>query len=428
MTSAIGWYGPLIDLSRAASHVGDLVQLIVFVHRSTPFQYKLSKGGEAVRTDIHVGDDTRPFFCVSLWQKQMGLTAIAGDVILLQNVKLIKFGDVVEAKTVQYSSLQCLIHPYESLMSKGIDELLVGCQVGKTTKEKLSKVIEWVQRSKSAFRIELPSSQKRQLSRNWNVPEERKSRDCFSLSEVTRLTNSCKATFNASVGEIFLPITWRQLGEFENEKMFISRRLFKLVDKDLVEDLVCTGCQLCGSPLDLGCGSTLERNSVPLHCDRSSNRLHVVNFIYRPFMLYVWDELEYMPLLVRNNGAELLFGNIKAERVYQCYKERKHDQYPDTKDVKRENHYNNARATKLHKVATEAVLHSCSLDAEKQQCDKNINSYLIWLILLRMLLKQGKNSPLKFEVVVNGGLDKENGRYEMVGVSVPCFITKYPAH
>ena len=36
MTSAIGWYGPLIDLSEASLHVGDFVQLLVFVHRSTP--------------------------------------------------------------------------------------------------------------------------------------------------------------------------------------------------------------------------------------------------------------------------------------------------------------------------------------------------------------------------------------------------------
>lgn len=38
MTSAIGWYGPLIDLSGAALHVGDFVQLLVLVHRSTPVQ------------------------------------------------------------------------------------------------------------------------------------------------------------------------------------------------------------------------------------------------------------------------------------------------------------------------------------------------------------------------------------------------------
>ena len=36
--AGMGWYGPLIDLSRASSHVGDYVQLLVFVHKSTPIQ------------------------------------------------------------------------------------------------------------------------------------------------------------------------------------------------------------------------------------------------------------------------------------------------------------------------------------------------------------------------------------------------------
>lgn len=78
--------------------------------------------------------------------------------------------------------------------------------------------------------------------------------DCFSLQEVLRLTTSFNAIFNASIGEMFLPITWRTIGESENEKMFVSRRLSKMENNDLVEDLICTGCQLCGSPLDLECG------------------------------------------------------------------------------------------------------------------------------------------------------------------------------
>lgn len=48
-------------------------------------QYKLSTGGEVIRTDIQVGDDTLPFFSVSLWQKQLAAKAVAGDVILLQS-------------------------------------------------------------------------------------------------------------------------------------------------------------------------------------------------------------------------------------------------------------------------------------------------------------------------------------------------------
>lgn len=129
--SGIGWFGPQIDLSDAPSHVGDFVQLLVFVHRSVPLQvsislslssfrycnfsgilhcssfdlcgfllhlnflainasslrrqYKLSNGGEVIRTDIQVGDDTRARFTVSLWQKQMRSLAMSGDVILLQS-------------------------------------------------------------------------------------------------------------------------------------------------------------------------------------------------------------------------------------------------------------------------------------------------------------------------------------------------------
>lgn len=37
-----------------------------------------------MRTEIQVGDNTRPFFPVSLWHKQMQLST-PGDVILLQS-------------------------------------------------------------------------------------------------------------------------------------------------------------------------------------------------------------------------------------------------------------------------------------------------------------------------------------------------------
>lgn len=40
--SGIGWFGPQIDLSDAPSHVGDFVQLLVFVHRSVPLQVSIS--------------------------------------------------------------------------------------------------------------------------------------------------------------------------------------------------------------------------------------------------------------------------------------------------------------------------------------------------------------------------------------------------
>lgn len=114
MASAFGWFGPLIDLSRASSHIGDFVQLLVFVHRSFPVQVsysplslslysippsftvnliasflshhqcKFSKR-DITRTDIEVGDDTTPYFLVSLWQKNMASIVAAGDVVLLQS-------------------------------------------------------------------------------------------------------------------------------------------------------------------------------------------------------------------------------------------------------------------------------------------------------------------------------------------------------
>ncbi|OMP01052.1 hypothetical protein COLO4_12190 [Corchorus olitorius] len=76
------WYGPLIDLSKASEHVGHFVQLLVFVHRSTPLQYKLSNGGEIIKTEIQVGDDTLPFFTVSLWKKEMRSLVLAEQATL----------------------------------------------------------------------------------------------------------------------------------------------------------------------------------------------------------------------------------------------------------------------------------------------------------------------------------------------------------
>uniref|UniRef100_A0A7C9AK15 Uncharacterized protein n=1 Tax=Opuntia streptacantha TaxID=393608 RepID=A0A7C9AK15_OPUST len=275
--AGMGWLGPLIDLSAAASHVGDFVQLVVFVHRSNPIQYKLEKAGTVIRADVHVGDETRPFFCVSLWNKHLAASVSAGQIILLQNVKVMKFGNSVEARTVQYSSILRLIHPYDSLLSKGVDDLMGTCRVRGTAKEKLRRVIEWVQRTRSTLCNELKGGQRSALQ-NWKVQEDQSLQSCSLLSEVLRLASPCRAIFHASIGEIFLPCPWH---EGEQERMFISRQLENRIDY-LVEDMICTGCQLCGSPL---CSeSRAELKTGPLYCKSSSNRLHTVGLIYRPFM------------------------------------------------------------------------------------------------------------------------------------------------
>lgn len=159
MGSAFGWLGPLIDLSVASSHIADHVQLLVFVHRS--FLNNASKLPRHVtRTDIEVGDDTTPFFVISLWQKHMASMVSAGDIVLLQNFKIAKYGDVVEGRTVQWSSLRCLLHPFQSLLSKDVEDLVTGCRVGTTTMDKLRRVIKWVRQSRSTVcNIELQSNE-----------------------------------------------------------------------------------------------------------------------------------------------------------------------------------------------------------------------------------------------------------------------------
>ncbi|MCD7461788.1 hypothetical protein HAX54_047107 [Datura stramonium] len=95
-------------------------------------------------TDIQVGDDTRSFFPVTIWQKQLASTLLAGDVILLQNVKITRVGGLVEARTVQCSTLQCVVHSYKSLASKGADDLMRSCRIGTAARKSL-KIVTWLQ-------------------------------------------------------------------------------------------------------------------------------------------------------------------------------------------------------------------------------------------------------------------------------------------
>ncbi|WJX57711.1 hypothetical protein P8452_43239 [Trifolium repens] len=396
MASLFGWYGPLIDLSTAPRHIGEFVQLLVFVHRCFPVQYKSSKTGRDVtRTDIQVGDDTTPYFGVTLWQTQMESMVSAGDVVLLQNV----------------------------------EELITGCRIGITAKEKLRRVIKWVRQSRPTIcNINLQSTKQNEYRpRNWTVQEEREPQDCCSLMEVSHLTTSCNTTVLASICAIVPLRKARTPGDTVKENIFLSRRVCKTEGNNLVEDLLCTGCQLCGSPLD----SESEQNAFPLACLKSSSRLHAVCSIYRPFMLYVWDESYFMPVLVKNKAAEILFGNMKAENVYSSYREQMLNQNPSPKNKCKDTVadgrlYNDPRLSQegLPSASTlEEEDKSLQLE-EKQLRTKPFNFYHVWLIFVKLLLKQGKNSPLKFEIIVNPSLNVENGKFEMVSATFPCLQTK----
>lgn len=105
--------------------------------------------------------------------------------------------------------------------------------------------------------------------------------------------------------------------------------------------------------------------------------------------LYVWDDSMYVPVVVKNKAAEILLGNIKAESVHSSYRKE-----------------------------------SCGQLASKSanQCGPGLNFYSIWLILLKALLQPGKNSPLKFKVRVDMTKNWENGRFDMLSVSLPLVL------
>ncbi|XP_074587819.1 uncharacterized protein LOC141843662 isoform X1 [Curcuma longa] len=409
--AAIGWYGPLIDLARVVSHVDDLVQLLIFVRDSQPVviqKSNTSNGGTLLKTKLQVSDDTRSFFSVSVWPKHMGSVIAAGDVVLLQNVKIIKYRDALEATTVQVSLLHVLLHSRELHAFEGVEEWQPNIKllIGNTTREKLKRVVDWVRHTESALQHVQHLDSSHRLKReaiNWKVHEENVTQSCSSISEVSIISNSCNVIFHALAQEILLPATWISTGV---EDIILSyKSLIKTVDSKTLEFLIGTGCRLCGIPI--ASRNSMDVNRIPLYCQNSSDYVHKVCKIYRPFMLYVWDKTGRIPILVRNKPAETLFGNITAEMVYGCYQEGswKHltsVNAPDQCDSPCES----------HKKQNE----------DSTQTRKNI--YDIWLCLLKLLLQHEKNSPFQFEISVVAEKNIESGKFELVSVRMPCHRDK----
>ncbi|XP_020579534.1 uncharacterized protein LOC110024099 isoform X3 [Phalaenopsis equestris] len=277
MAAAIGWYGPLIDLSRASSHVGDMVQLLVFVQRSQPIEKIIASSRRPIlMTNIQVGDDTMPYFVVSVWHKYIGTMIVPGVVILLQNVKIVKFREVLQATTLQISSLTVLAHGSHLITSKDSDQLIAHLQLGGTTREKYSKVIHWIQHTESAMyfvrKTDGDQQSSVQVPKNWKSPEDPKPRNILSITDVLCLHNSCKVVFHAFIGEIFLSSL---RNDEAKEQMFLRKTLLKIDKTRIMEDLICLGCTKCGSPMDY---------RFPLYCSNNSNYVHDIGQIYKPFM------------------------------------------------------------------------------------------------------------------------------------------------
>ncbi|XP_020270378.1 uncharacterized protein LOC109845531 isoform X3 [Asparagus officinalis] len=363
-SSAItGWYGPLIDLCNASAHVDDFVQLLVFVRSSQPQPRPLKRddasnnGGTLLKTNIQVGDDTMSYFSVSVWQKYMGSMVVAGDIILLQT----------------------------------IDELVTHGQLGERARAKLERVVNWVQHTESALQHvqkEDLCQKKEKAIKNWKACEGMKSMDCLSISEALQIAITCNTKFHAYIAEMFTPFISKS-NEYKDEQLFVSKRLSAMVKTNIVEDLISKGCRLCGSPIDSR--SVPEQVKLPLYCKKGSNYHHDISMIYRPFMLYVWDQSAQIPLLVKNKAAEILFGKITAENVYKCYQE--------GKDHKQQHHSN--PSSSQHRIKPDF--------------------YRIWLILVKTLLIHDQNSPFRFEIAVDREKDVENGRFELVSFTMPCY-------
>ncbi|XP_020579523.1 uncharacterized protein LOC110024099 isoform X2 [Phalaenopsis equestris] len=409
MAAAIGWYGPLIDLSRASSHVGDMVQLLVFVQRSQPIEKIIASSRRPIlMTNIQVGDDTMPYFVVSVWHKYIGTMIVPGVVILLQNVKIVKFREVLQATTLQISSLTVLAHGSHLITSKDSDQLIAHLQLGGTTREKYSKVIHWIQHTESAmyFVRKTDGDQSSvQVPKNWKSPEDPKPRNILSITDVLCLHNSCKVVFHAFIGEIFLSSL---RNDEAKEQMFLRKTLLKIDKTRIMEDLICLGCTKCGSPMDY---------RFPLYCSNNSNYVHDIGQIYKPFMLHVWDHAALIPLLVKDRAATILFGSITAEMVHKCYNQISINHIPVPL------HYQDFCSSNLISFAGD----------ESRKPLRNLNDanggsnkpkfYHIWLVLLKILLKK-QESPFQFEVNVDKEKDIENGRFELILFRMPCFISE----
>lgn len=124
----------------------------------------------------------------------------------------------------------------------------------------------------------------------------------------------------------------------------------------------------------------------------------------------MWDDSKYLPISVTNKAAELLFGNIPAEKVSSSYKNRQ----PCSS-------HTGSKKDRSHARKDVSNHHSLCTDKGEKGGEQNPNFYMIWLILLKALFQHGKNSPFKFKVTVDTNRDWENGRLEMVSFSLPAF-------
>ncbi|CAM0904409.1 unnamed protein product [Alopecurus aequalis] len=398
MAAVVSWYGPLIDLSAAAGHVGGLVQLLASVRCVLPHQEQNAATGRTYqRIILEVGDDTRSSFSVSLWSNNTSSAIVAGDVLLLQNIKIVKFRNGLEGRASQISAVQILLNSNDLVQLEGIDVLLSNYKVGNATRSKLRRVSEWILHNKRAHTENLHQV----MSKNWKERTENNSADFLSISELLSQSKSCDLDIYASIGKIVL---MDSLTPDLKGQLSVIEKLSLNEHSNIVRDFITTGCKICGLPLyrnNLHGGSTF-----PIDCPDNPKYLHVVGQIYKPFMIYVRDQSGQVPVLVRNKVAETLFANIIADDVSECYKSH-HHMLLDTFES------GNSSTSGMLDVTGKIG------NIKRRRTKGKLDFHLIWLILMKCLLDQGRNSPFCLQISVNPEKNLEKGRFELVSLTMP---------
>ncbi|PUZ47407.1 hypothetical protein GQ55_7G162300 [Panicum hallii var. hallii] len=397
MAAAVSWYGPLIDLSAAASHVGGFVQLLAAVRRVLPHQEQNAATGRTYqRTIVEVGDDSRSSFCVSVWSSKQSSGIIAGDVLLMQNIKIVEFRSGLEGRASQISAVQVLFNSEDLTNPEGIVELITSCKVGDATKSKLRRVAEWTLRTKRALGV--THQQLQAISKNWKEAKEKESSDLLCISELFSQRKLCYMKVYACISKMVLVSSpTSHLGHLS----VIDKHSLK-EHNEIVRDFITAGCKLCGSPLYHK--NLHGKNSSAIDCPNNPKYLHVPGQIYKPFMIYVYDQSGQVPLLVRNKAAEILFANIIADDVSECYK----SHMLETS----ESGNLSAPGTIIDGVGSKEI-------TKRRKTEHKPNFYQIWLVMIKCLLNQGSNSPFCFQILVNPEKNVEDGRFELVSLTMP---------
>ncbi|KAF3792006.1 hypothetical protein EJ110_NYTH12559 [Nymphaea thermarum] len=358
--AAIEWYGPLIDLCDAASHVGDYVQLLVLVRACRSYQ---------------VGDNTNPQFSILSWDKQIFGKISAGDIVLMQNV----------------------------------DKLVMGTKLGSTTKDKLKVVINWARQSR-IYDLDLSHilQPNMEAAKNWKINGEKELRHCTCISEVLCLNHPCHVKIHGYIGDI-------NVQKLDGNFYSIDKRFSKW-ENNILDCLICQGCKVCGAPTD-SCLSRQQPSSF--YCEKSSSHFHEVCWIYKPFQIYVWDDSGKVSLTVKNRAAEILFGNITAESVKLSFQRLLKPQ--DSDHPMSSGSPSNFRIAGQSADGDESDNKSRSLKVQSK-VNKGIDFFKIWLILFKLLLLCEENSPFRFEVSVNCDEDSQHFALELISFFMPCEV------